>query len=213
MKLKIIVSAVFVVFITNAYAKPPASRTKNVNVVNTPNVTVANPQTMVTVNNGTSNPIPVAGAVTVSGMVTVDNTNPIPVNVQNAQSSAPGVQFVGFTGAFFTGNTGIVEFTRECNRFSAGSRMCTSEEIMNTNTMPLPPALPGSLLAWVRPVLKPGGAFAADASGVSAVTPADLSCSGWRESANTGLTISSSGGFDAVACTFNIPVACCAIAP
>lgn len=67
------------IFIGVAYAapeKPP----QDVNVVNTPNVTIANPQTSVTVDNDSTSPVP----VTVENQqtsVTVDNSeaNPIPI--------------------------------------------------------------------------------------------------------------------------------------
>jgi len=63
----------------NAYTAPskPPPEPQDVNVMNTPNVTVTNPQTSVTVNNEQGNPVPV------SGTVTVDNTTPIPVTVHS----------------------------------------------------------------------------------------------------------------------------------
>jgi len=52
-----------------AQFKPPA----DVNVVNTPTVTVTNPQTSVTVDNAASNPVP----VTIQGGVSVESPQPI----------------------------------------------------------------------------------------------------------------------------------------
>ena len=70
-------------FIANISAAPnpkPPPDPQDVNVVNTPSVTVTNPQTS----------------------VTVDNTagNPVPVTVQNQSNGSPESQFIGFTTTF-----------------------------------------------------------------------------------------------------------------
>ena len=64
-----------------------AGTSKDVNVVNTPNVTVTNPQTSVTVDN--------------------EAGNPVPVTVQN-QTSSSLVQLVGFTSTTHNGSLGLL---------------------------------------------------------------------------------------------------------
>ena len=110
-----------------------AEKTKDVNVVNTPDVTVTNPQTSVPVDNETG--------------------NPVPVTVQNQASSAP-LQLVGFTRTTHNGGLGLFEFARLCQLEFPDSRMCTTEEA--ANSIKIPTGLPEGN-AWVRPVLQSTG--------------------------------------------------------
>ena len=82
-------------------------------------------------------------------------------------------QLVGFTSSSaLPADTGVLGFTLECQKEFPESRMCTSEEVMETT------AVPSSLqfTAWLRPSFAPIGIVDSrffgtrDASGVSLVS-------------------------------------------
>ena len=84
-------------------------------------------------------------------------------------ASAANAQYVGITGTAFDGAQGVFTYNRACHAAHPGSRMCTSEEVLETVN---PPTLgsPGEI-AWVRPVFKPSSTgssslWLADASGI-----------------------------------------------
>ena len=86
---KLVFALIIAGFSANTFAaKPPPSGPQDVNVVNTPNVTVTNPLTSVTVDNSLG--------------------NPVPVTVQNQSSGTSGPQFVGFTTTTFDGGQGVI---------------------------------------------------------------------------------------------------------
>lgn len=106
----------------DAYAAKPV---QDVNVINTPTVTIANPQTSVTVDNTVANPVPVTveNSVTITNpqtSVTVDNNsvNPVPVSVEN----------------------GITVTNPQ-----------TSVTVDNNNTNPVPVSVQGGSLATTKP--------------------------------------------------------------
>jgi hypothetical protein len=132
-----------------------------------------------------------------------------------AQSTCAPFQLVGFTSAPFAGGTGVLGLTLACQAEFTGSRMCTSEEVMNTVTVPSP--LVGS--AWVRPTFVPFATgntqiYAQDASGIRGNT-SDFSCGGWNPAENdqNGMIVDSNGSFDSFQCDQPYPVACCAPVP
>lgn len=116
---------------------------------------------------------------------------------------------VGFTSATFTGNQGALALTAACQAQFPGTRMCTSEEVMNSRTVP--GGLTGT--AWVRPkVLAMAGTSstqAVDASGVVQI-PDNMSCGAWAFTNNWyGLTVSATGSFSVLVCSEPRAVACC----
>lgn len=208
MKSKHIVALILTAGITaNVYAAPD-KLPQDVNVVNTPNVTVTNPQTSVTVDNA-------AG-------------NPGPVTVQNQSSGCPETQFVGFTKSTFNGGQGVVTYANACRQDYPGSWMCTSEEFLNTRIYP---SVSG--FGWIKPTPVPLAAGAGNgiASGLQFVGVQDASglivgtgikfrgitCGGWREGYAhgdiKGLNVSAAGKFAASSCDIVMSVTCCAPAP
>jgi hypothetical protein len=151
----VVALAVNMAFVVNGYAEPP---TRNVNVVNTPlpvtfdaaaplAVEVQNPQTSVTVDNGSGNPVPVE-LQNPQTTVTINNTdtNPVPVTVQNHSTGPSQPQFVGFSSATFDGGQGVITYTAACQQAFPGSHMCTSAEFLNTASYP---SVSGT--GWIRP--------------------------------------------------------------
>jgi hypothetical protein len=133
-----------------------------------------------------------------------------------AQSTCTPFQLVGFTAATFNGRTGTLGFTLACQQEFPLSRMCTSEEIVNTQTVPT--SLSGP--AWVRPSFRAVGAgasvIALDESGATASPEDALSCRGWTSfsGTTTGLSMASNGSFEiAEGCDEVLSVACCAPVP
>jgi hypothetical protein len=196
-------------FIANISAAPdpkPPPDPQDVNVVNTPSVTVTNPQTS----------------------VTVDNTdgNPVPVTVQNQSNGSPASQFVGFTTTTFDGGQGIITYTNACQQEYPGSWMCSSEEFINSKIYP---ASAGT--AWIKPTYVPVGmgtgysdAFVAvhDISGMVRSTNSNstpgLSCVGWSSIGwenihSFGLTVDETGKYGVSNCANVYKVACCSSAP
>ena len=191
----------------NTNAKPPTNppaEPLDVNVVNTPNVTVTNPQTT----------------------VTVDNTTPIPVDVQNQSSGCTESQFVGFTTATFNGGQGVVTYTNACQQDYPGSWMCSSKEFLESKAYP---SVTGD--GWIKPTFVPPVSLALgngttvvpnyfivqDMSGYisSANSPRGLSCGGWGEASGIdfGLVVDALGKFVRHFCNTTHSVACCSSAP
>ena len=111
---------------SNTWAAPPA---KDVNVVNTPTVTVTNPQTSVTVDNS-------AG-------------NPVPVTIQGGVSVAPDPQFVGFSSDSVLGDVGLAGMHGACAlTYGAGARMCFDVEAFKTPNLQPVPSVPSG---WIQP--------------------------------------------------------------
>jgi len=148
--------------------------------------------------------------------VTVVNSpnQPVPVEVVAPTADCPQpAAYVGITTATGNGTTGILAFNTMCNAEFPGSRMCISEELMNT----VNPPQDYSGDAWIRPVFKPfaiTGAndqqLVAEASGVY-FTPTQFTCSGWLATSGfSGLTVMlPSGSFRPLSCDTARPVACC----
>jgi len=92
-------------------------------------------------------------------------------------ATAASAQYVGVTTEAFDGGQGVFTYNRACNAAHVGSRMCTSEEIMETINPPLV-GDPGEL-AWVRPTYQPTGGTTPqwDISGQSVAT----TCFGWSK--------------------------------
>jgi hypothetical protein len=130
-----------------------------------------------------------------------------------------GLQFVGVTTAI-GGDAGVLEMTRRCQlEYGAGTRMCSSLEIMNTIDLPAKTVWQLNK-AWVRPNFgistDSSGLVVVDASGVSTDDANDFSCGGgWVNTTDTGLIaeapdLGREGQFDVEACnSSNVGVACC----
>ncbi len=206
MKTKSVMALVITTAITANVYAAPDKQPQDVNVVNTP--------LPVTVDTATPLPVTVQNPQT---SVTIDNSevNPVPVTVQNQASCNSGPQYVGFSSATFDGGQGVVTYTGACQQSFPGSHMCTSEEFLNTTAYP---AVSGS--GWIRPVYVPvtvtGGAStstiteSADMSGKIDEGTSGLACRGWNttQGAN-GLTVDAAGRFQTQNCSTINAVACC----
>lgn len=138
----------------NVYAAKPEPQPQDVNIINTPNVTVTNPQTSVTVNNDSANPVP----VTVQGGITV--------------SRVP--QFVGFSDTTVNGGVGWPAVNAACSsKFGAGTRICISTEIYISGGPTLPMAS-DLVYGWVIEDISLGG--------FGELAGADSICSGFTQS-------------------------------
>ena len=151
----------------------------------------------------------VTGSVEVTNLPAVQD-----VNVTNAPPGPPSrFQLVGFTTATFTGDSGgVLAFTLACQaEFTADSRMCMSQEILET--VDVPTGLSGE--AWVQPTfagerLDASGAFTS--SGASTLTCGLVPTWG-RANDRNGLIVDSTGSFRLRACSNAFSLACCALVP
>jgi len=113
---------------SNTWAAPAP---KDVNIVNTPTVTVTNPQTSVTIDNAAGNPVP----VTIQGGIPV--------------ASQP--QFVGFSTNSVLGDVGLVGMHGECaSTYGTGARMCLDIEVFKTPNLQPVPSVPSGWLQNTR---------------------------------------------------------------
>lgn len=130
-------------------------------------------------------------------------------------------QWIGATSVAFKGDgngLGFVGMTSQCRAdYGAGARMCTSAEILASDTLNLN-AIP-SAGCWVRP------SFQTDASsnyldGSGSIDNETMSCRGWSvKSIGRGLVLMPTGGLGPFAdagdgatgftCDQSRPVACC----
>jgi len=140
------------------------------------------------------------------------------LRVAMLEASASGYELKGFSATNRGGNGGLLGMNAACAATFAGSRMCTSSEVLDTTNVP---AISSNADAWVRPSFSPvatGGTAVTvglDASGVPAPnasngnTSEDLSCRGWAASAGLGLAVNKNGSFRLSGCDGARPVACC----
>jgi hypothetical protein len=138
-----------------------------------------------------------------------------PMLLLAAGSAQADFDFVGFSTASTTGNLGITGMHELCQADYTDSRMCSSQEILDSTR--LPPA--GTLVpsySWIAPSIR-GGLFdgvqplAIDASGESN-GPGDLSCNAWTNTGASGLAYSPRSyiSIRSYSCSLSMPVACCA---
>lgn len=122
-------------------------------------------------------------------------------------SGAREFQFVGVSSERVIGGLGYLLMNQDCHRTHPGTRLCTSEEMINTID---PPFIPDTF--WVRPspVDVSDSGIMTDLSGVRG--PADdLTCHARTTgpSSITGLAGTAPGGFLLWPCERFLPVACC----
>jgi hypothetical protein len=110
------------------------------------------------------------------------------------------VQFVGISSTPLDGDKGMRPLHEACAAEFPGSRMCFSEEIVNTVEYPA-----GDLSAYgfVHPTFVADGAGLRDISGRY-----PGSCDGWSGN-GTGLVVNVNGSFLNESCLYQYPVACC----
>jgi hypothetical protein len=125
-------------------------------------------------------------------------------------------QWVGFTSVSYVYDSsnpetfGFAMLTAQCRAdFGPGTRMCTSEEVLSSDTLN-PAAIPSSG-AWLRPTWV--GGTPTDESGRTSNQGFEaLSCGGWFGN-NTGLTLLPGGKFGTAGCSITngtpLPATCC----
>ena len=179
-----VILSFLILAISNIWAAP---KPKNVNVVNTPTVTVTNPQISVTVDNA-------AG-------------NPVPVTIQGGVSVAPPSQFVGFSSDSVQGDVGLVGMHGACAlTYGVGARLCHDVEVFKTPNLQPVPSVPSG---WIQRLK-----FSefGDCIGWSALAKQDtLVLSGTRMNISTS-EVTYPGGvkeISTVFCDQARPVACC----
>ncbi len=133
-----------------------------------------------------------------------------PVDAQRMEPP-PTFRLVGVTEAMFDSGNGVFPLTRACFNNFPGSRICTTQEIIDTVN---PPVIPKGL-AWVRPspiyldskalnaVDVPSGATSRGSMGRT------LSCEGYKELGSIGLVVDQDGRFKSHRCHKKLSVACC----
>jgi hypothetical protein len=125
-------------------------------------------------------------------------------------------EYVGVTTETFDGGVGAHSMSKACFSAHLGSRMCTSKEVILTVD---PPIIGDGVAYWVHPSgvipTSPGSSYR-DFSGVED-TNVNLSCNGWRNATDKGLTFfanssnpNATGGFAFLPCVTARSVACCA---
>ncbi len=128
-------------------------------------------------------------------------------------ASAAHAQYVGVTVEVFDGAQGIFTYNRACHAAHPGSRMCTSEEMVNT----VNPPVVGSAgeLAWVKPAPQPyGNSFdALDASSIP-MAMSEYTCEAWSTTNAAGFVVKLEDGmFEVQSCQFPSRVTCCIPVP
>ena len=116
-------------------------------------------------------------------------------------------EFVGFSSASARGSDGILKLTRMCQADYANSRVCTSEEV--AATINLPDVTTGG--GWVRPTAIGGRGANTGYDIITGVQDdvEELTCSGWSDRTESGLTVSSDGQFRLLGCSQAASAACC----
>ena len=132
------------------------------------------------------------------------------VEVTNFPMPPSRFQLVGFTNAMLLGGEGVLGFTVACEAEFFESRMCTSEEVLNS--VGIPAGIVGS--AWVRPVFVILSSSTADISGIATGGGPQGLTSAWGASTNAfGLAVDAKGSFRPESCGGGRSVACCALVP
>lgn len=133
--------------------------------------------------------------------------------------------FAGTTTISTTGGLGTRTFSAFCNSEFPGSRVCTSQEILETRFTTSFDDAPKSPGAWLRPTFVAANVtagngsldiIATDMSGVSGHSSNGLTCDGWSSNlaTQTGLIVlPGNGRFMTGECDVLRAVACCAAAP
>lgn len=122
----------------------------------------------------------------------------------------PVYSYVGKTTTQFFGDAGLKELTAACNQQYTGSRMCKSDEYMNTVTFP---GTEATGYSWIRPllteILYTYQLLYIDSSGYSQNQP--MSCGTWSQAASSlyGLTVNENGHMWTRPCNSQLSVACC----
>jgi hypothetical protein len=133
-------------------------------------------------------------------------------------ATTANAQYVGVTSGTFDGAQGIIIFNHACHADHPGSRMCTSEEFIETLNSPI--AGSSGERAWIRPEFKPvayGGtssrATVVDASGIG-TDSGGFTCQAWADPSYYGLTVELAvGSFQLRSCEEVRKVACCIPVP
>lgn len=138
--------------------------------------------------------------------------------------AADPYQWVGVTSVAFTGDgngLGFVGMTTQCRAdFGPGARMCTSQEILESDTLN-PNAIPPDG-CWARPSWAPNGIGVLDESGSYASAATTLSCQSWTSNGagSSGLALMPNGSIGwfsqaggQISCDQSRPVACCKPTP
>jgi len=145
------------------------------------------------------------------GAITLDKLSANVVTLISQQSGTRQPQFVGFSTDTFDGSQGVITYTRACQQDFPDSRMCTTEEFLNTTDYP---EVESSGFGWIRPVV--AAAYVATASNIVDVSgfSADVlasSCNGWRTTSAHGLYIDGKGRISNETCEAIMPVSCCGV--
>ena len=133
-------------------------------------------------------------------------------------SSAP--VFQGFSSGTVDGSGGIRGMQAACDTSFSGSKICTSAEFTSSTYKQV--SLSGT--AWLLPVLQPTSAGVENSSSGTDGFVTDqgsgytannnnpervFTCSAYSDTRQSGLTVSSTGGFASESCDTARPVACC----
>jgi hypothetical protein len=125
------------------------------------------------------------------------------VNVVSGCGEA--LQLLGFTSASVAA-TGPLALTAACEAEFPESRICTSEEVIKTRSVPQ--SLSGR--AWVLPAFQPIDSALVDASGLFGGV-GSFNCQSWQALGGTALTMDGNGAFFPNVCSEPRPVACCGV--
>jgi hypothetical protein len=120
-------------------------------------------------------------------------------------------ELIGYTPGVRNGAQGILVFNQDCDNEFAGSRVCSSADLIRGNLpdRPVDPA-PGAT-NWVVPtIVANSGTSLIDASGIVG-TGANLTCGGYGSASAsvTGLAVNDRGVFVLAACNAARNIACC----
>ena len=187
-------------------------------------LTTANPNKIQPVNvQNFPDPQAVTGTVEVGNLPAVQEVTGTVAVSNLPPTRQPRMQLVGFSNDTLDAGAGVLSFTLACQRVFPNSRMCSTEEVMETVQIPSAPVPPGNgiVKGWVRPrIVGINSGLALDISGASdALSNGGLSCNGWEfnSSDRIALTLAYDSDaaqfyriFDGEPCNLFHRVACCA---
>jgi hypothetical protein len=143
-----------------------------------------------------------------SAVATAVNDNDTRITALEA-SSAP--VFQGFSSGTVDGGDGVFALAQACSASFSGSKICNSDELVNSVYNSSASNLSG--LAWLLPRLSTGDTQSTELnSGRENGNPWEtFSCRGWGSDSNayTGTVVSSVGELTIRGCDNSYPVACC----
>ena len=111
-----------------------------------------------------------AAVIAAIASILLSQLNALAASPLKRQTNPPRFQLVGFTTAAFQGNAGVLAFSLACGQEIPDARLCSTEEVLESNSIPSDLAGAG----WVRATAESADPLATGAT-----------CRGWTSARNT----------------------------